>query len=89
MRIVVPLAERLAETAPTAYWNVLYHLDSATKMLYDGKPIFPSRKALAVLNALRRPYFLQNRMRNIEERANRLELAGPGASGGLIQFDRG
>lgn len=66
-RMAIPLAERLAETAPAAYWDVLYHLDPATKMLYDGKPIFPSRKALAVLNALRRPYFLQNRMRNIFE----------------------
>lgn len=27
--------------------------------------------------------------RRLEERANRLELAGPGASGGLLQFDRG
>ena len=66
-RQALPLAERLAETAPAAYWDVLYHLDPATKMLYDGKPIFPSRKAFAVLNALRRPYFLQNRMRNLFE----------------------
>ena len=36
-------------------------------MLYDGKPIFPSRKALAVLNALRHPYFIQNRLRNLFE----------------------
>ena len=27
--------------------------------------------------------------RRLEERANRLELAGPGVSGGLLQFDRG
>ena len=27
--------------------------------------------------------------RRLEERANRLDLAGPGASGGLLQFDRG
>ena len=66
-RQALPLAERLVETAPTAYWDVLYYLDPATKMLYDGKPIFPSRKAFAVLNALRRPYFLQNRMRNLFE----------------------
>ena len=66
-RQALPLAERLAETAPAAYWDVLYHLDPATKMLYDGKPIFPSRKAFAVLTALRRPYFLQNRMRNLFE----------------------
>ena len=50
-----------------AYWDVLHHLDPATKMLYDGKPIFPSRKALAVLNALRHPYFIQNRLRNLFE----------------------
>ena len=46
---VIPLAEQLAETSPAAYWDVLYHLDPATKMLYDGKPIFPSRKAFAAL----------------------------------------
>ncbi len=75
-RQALPLAERLAETAPAAYWDVLYHLDPATKMLYDGKPIFPSRKAFAVLTALRRPYFLQNRMRNLFEI-------------GLADFERG
>lgn len=36
-------------------------------MADDGEPIFASRKAFAVLTALRRPYFLQNRMRNIFE----------------------
>ena len=66
-RQALPLAERLVETAPTAYWDVLYHLAPTTKMLYNGKPIFLSRKALAVLNTLRRPYFLQNRMRNVFE----------------------
>lgn len=62
-----PLAEQLSEIAPVAYWDVLHHLDSAIKMPYDGKPIFPSRKALAVLNALRHPYFIQNRLRNLFE----------------------
>ena len=38
-------------------------------MTDDGEPIFASRKAFAVLTALRRPYFLQNRMRNIFESA--------------------
>ena len=66
-RQALPLAEQLAETAPAAYWDILYHLDPAMKMLHDGKPIFPSQKAFAGLNALRRPYFLQNRMRNIFE----------------------
>ena len=66
-RQALPLAEQLAEIAPVAYWDVLHHLDPATKMLYDGKPIFPSRKALAVLNALRHPYFIQNRLRNLFE----------------------
>ena len=66
-RQAFPLAEQLAEIAPVAYWDVLHHLDPATKMLYDGKPIFPSRKALAVLNALRHPYFIQNRLRNLFE----------------------
>ena len=41
-RQAIPLAEQLTETAPVAYWGVLCHLDPATKMLYDGKPIFPS-----------------------------------------------
>ena len=58
VRQALPLAEQLAETAPVAYRGVLHHLDSATKMLYNSKPIFPSRKALAVLNALRHPYFI-------------------------------
>ena len=66
-RQALPLAEQLAEIASVAYWDVLHHLDPATKMLYDGKPIFPSRKALAVLNALRHPYFIQNRLRNLFE----------------------
>ena len=66
-RQALPLAEQLSEIAPVAYWDVLRHLDPATKMLYDGKPIFPSRKALAVLNALRHPYFIQNRLRNLFE----------------------
>ena len=66
-RQALPLAEQLSEIAPVAYWDVLHHLDPATKMLYDGKPIFPSRKALAVLNALRHPYFIQNRLRNLFE----------------------
>ena len=67
VRQALPLAEQLAETAPVAYRGVLHHLDSATKMLYNSKPIFPSRKALAVLNALRHPYFIQNRLRNLFE----------------------
>ena len=66
-RQALPLAEQLSEIAPVAYWDVLHHLYPATKMLYDGKPIFPSRKALAVLNALRHPYFIQNRLRNLFE----------------------
>ena len=59
-RQALPLAEQLSGIAPVAYWDVLRHLDPATKMLYDGKPIFPSRKALAVLNALRHPYFMHH-----------------------------
>ena len=66
-RQALPLAEQLAEIAPVAYWDVLHYLGPATKMLYDGKSIFPSRKALAVLNALRHPYFIQNRLRNLFE----------------------
>ena len=63
----IPLAEQLKETSPVAYWEVLHHMDAATKMLDDGMEIFASRKAFAVLNALRRPYFLQNRVRNMFE----------------------
>ena len=63
----IPLAGQLAEIMPAAYWDVLYYLAPATKLLDDGQPIFASRKAFAVLNALRRPYFLQNRMKNMFE----------------------
>ena len=63
----VPLAEQLRAAAPAAYWDVQHHVALAAKMTDDGEPIFASRKAFAVLTALRRPYFLQNRMRNIFE----------------------
>ena len=63
----IPLAGQLAEIMPAAYWDVLYYLAPATKLLDDGQPIFASRKAFAVLNALRHPCFLQNRMKNIFE----------------------
>lgn len=63
----VPLAEQLHAAAPAAYWDVQHHAALATEMADDGGPIFASRKAFAVLTALRRPYFLQNRMRNIFE----------------------
>lgn len=63
----VPLAEQLHAAVPTAYWDVQHHAALATEMTDDGGPIFASRKAFAVLTALRRPYFLQNRMRNIFE----------------------
>lgn len=63
----VPLAEQLHAAAPAAYWDVQYHVALAEEMTTDGEPIFASRKAFAVLTALRRPYFLQNRMRNIFE----------------------
>lgn len=63
----VPLAEQLHAAAPTAYWDVQHHVALAVEMTDDGEPIFASRKAFAVLTALRRPYFLQNRMRNIFE----------------------
>ena len=66
-RQALPLAEQLTEAAPVAYWDVLHHLDPATKLADNGEPVFASRKAFAVLDALRRPYFLQNRMRNIFE----------------------
>lgn len=66
-RQAIPLAGQLAEIMPAAYWDVLYYLDPAAKLLDDGQPIFASRKAFAVLNALRRPYFLQNRMKNMFE----------------------
>jgi len=63
----VPLAEQLHAAAPAAYWDVQHHAALAEEMTDDGEPIFASRKAFAVLTALRRPYFLQNRMRNIFE----------------------
>lgn len=63
----VPLAEQLRMAAPAAYWDVQHHIALAVEMADDGEPIFASRKAFAVLTALRRPYFLQNRMRNIFE----------------------
>lgn len=63
----VPLAEQLHAAALTAYWDVQHHVTLAEEMTADGEPIFASRKAFAVLTALRRPYFLQNRMRNIFE----------------------
>lgn len=63
----VPLAEQLHAAAPTAYWDVQHHVALAVEMTDDGEPIFASRKAFAVLTALRRPCFLQNRMRNIFE----------------------
>lgn len=63
----VPLAEQLHAAAPTAYWDVQHHVALAVEMTDDGEPIFASRKAFTVLTALRRPYFLQNRMRNIFE----------------------
>lgn len=66
-RQAIPLAEQLAEAAPVSYWDILHHLDPATKLADDGGSVFASRKAFAVLDALRRPYFLQNRMRNIFE----------------------
>lgn len=64
----VPLAEQLHAAAPAAYWDVQHRVALAEEMTDDGEPIFASRKAFAVLTALRRPYFLQNRMRwmNIE-----------------------
>ena len=65
----VPLAELLHAAAPTAYWDVQHYAALAEGMADDGEPIFASRKAFAVLTALRRPYFLQNRMRNIFESA--------------------
>lgn len=65
----VPLAELLHAAAPTAYWDVQHYAALAEGMTDDGEPIFASRKAFAVLTALRRPYFLQNRMRNIFESA--------------------
>lgn len=63
----VPLAEQLHAAAPAAYWDVQHHAALAEEMTDDGEPTFASRKAFAVLTALRRPYFLQNRMRNIFE----------------------
>lgn len=66
-RQAVPLAEQLSEFAPAEHRDVLLHIGPAISMEDDGGPIFPSRKGLAVLNALRRPYFLQNRMKNIFE----------------------
>lgn len=63
----VPLAEQLRTAAPTTYWDVRHYAALAMEMADDGGPIFASRKAFAVLTALRRPYFLQNRMRNIFE----------------------
>ena len=63
----VPLAEQLHAAALAAYWDVQHHVALAEEMTDDGEPIFASRKAFAVLTALRRPYFLQNRMRNIFE----------------------
>lgn len=63
----VPLAEQLHAAAPAAYWDVQHHVALAEEMTADGEPIFASRKAFTVLTALRRPYFLQNRMRNIFE----------------------
>lgn len=63
----VPLAEQLHAAAPAAYWDVQHHAALAEEMTDDGEPIFASRKAFAVLTALRRPYFLQNRMKNLFE----------------------
>lgn len=63
----VPLSEQLRMAAPAAYWDVRRHIALAEEMTDDGEPIFASRKAFAVLTALRRPYFLQNRIRNIFE----------------------
>lgn len=63
----VPLAEPLCAVTPAAYWDVQHHVALAEEMTDDGEPIFASRKAFAVLTALRRPYFLQNRTRNIFE----------------------
>lgn len=87
----VPLSEQLRMAAPAAYWDVRRHIALAEEMADDGEPIFASRKAFAVLTALRRPYFLQNRMRNIfeiafadfecstqQERFRALENAWPG-----------
>lgn len=63
----VPLAEQLRAAAPAVYWDVQQRIVLAAKTTDDGEPIFASRKAFTVLTALRRPYFLQNRMRNIFE----------------------
>lgn len=63
----VPLAEQLRAVVPAAYWDAQQRIALAVEMVDDGDPIFASRKAFAVLTALRRPYFLQNRMRNIFE----------------------
>lgn len=63
----VPLAEQLHAATPAAYWDVRHHAALAAEMADDGGPIFASCKAFAILTALRRPYFLQNRMRNIFE----------------------
>ena len=51
----VPLAEQLHAAAPAAYWDVQHHVALAEEMTADGEPIFASRKAFAVLTALRRP----------------------------------
>lgn len=63
----ISLAEQLCTIAPAAYWDVQHHVSLAAEMVDNGDSIFASRKAFAVLTALRRPYFLQNRMRNIFE----------------------
>ena len=66
-RQAVPLAQQIRETAPIAHWDVFHHIEQARTMKDDGRPIFASRKAHSVLTALRGPYFLQNRMKNIFE----------------------
>lgn len=63
----LPVVQLLRELDPVSYQAVAFQVAKARKMSDNGSTMFASKKAFKVLNALRIPYRVQNRMRNIFE----------------------
>lgn len=66
-RRAISLAKELGERDLAAWLEVMRLIGQTLELTDDGDPIFFARKAHAILEALRLPYRVQNRMRNIFE----------------------
>lgn len=66
-RQAISLAKELSERDQVAWLEVMRLIGQALELTDDGDPIFFARKAHVILEALRLPYRVQNRMRNIFE----------------------